>query len=243
MHWSRNLVWLGLAALLVGAAGCGDGKSLEDPLPDTCENMEGFNTCAEASFMAFADDTDGEYTSVGSAEEVPDAILGAIDEGTRNGEGYDLMFILDLTGSMGDDLDAVRGRIDEILSALEEKGSADARVGLLTYKDHCIEPDSFTLLDLTSDFDALRTRLDELSASGGGDIPESVYEAVERTMTDASWENDNRFAILIGDAGPHPPEKRETDTMCTFTTYAEAVTAATSKGVEVNLYPILVSTF
>lgn len=222
-------------------AGCGGGESLDDPLPDTCENLDGFNTCAEASFQAFAEDTGGSYTSVDSADDVPDAIVDVVESGSADGESYDLMFILDLTGSMGDDLFAVNSRIDDILAALDEAGGEDARVGLLTYKDHCMEPDSFTMLDLTTDFDALRTELDSLSASGGGDTPESVYEAVERTMTEANWQNDNRFAILIGDAGPHPPEKREMTMGCTFTTYEEAVNAARSSGVSVNLYPILVS--
>lgn len=227
-----------LAAMLAVTAGCtinlADGEGDE---PEDCSlDEDSFNPCAENAFRALARDTDGEYSEAGGSDEVVDAILGAINRATSPGGSFDLLFIIDKTGSMADDIGAVQGAIDEILTLIETRSAGSARVGVVAYGDQCNDSVWFTQLDLTSDLDAVRVEVNSITATGGGDIPESVYEAVEDGIYAMDWRSENRFGILIGDAGPHPVGDD-----CRTSSLSDAVDAAKNEGVTVNLYPILVA--
>jgi len=227
--------------MLVVTAGCtvnlADGGGGEPGIDDDCSlDADGYNPCAENAFRALARDTDGEYSEAGGSNEVVDAILNAIDRATSPGGSFDLLFIIDKTGSMADDISAVQGAIDEILNLIETRSSGSARVGVVAYGDQCSDSVWFTQLGLTSDLDAVRAEVNSISATGGGDIPESVFEAVEAGIYSMDWRAEVRFGILIGDAGPHP-----VGDACRTSSLSSAVDAAKSEGVTVNLYPILVA--
>lgn len=230
-----------MLAVLVAATGCtlnlADGGGGEPGVDDDCSlDADSFNPCAANAFQALARRTDGEYFEASSASSVPDRILDAIDAGTRSGGGFDLVFIIDKTGSMSDDISQVQSAIGAILGEIEARGDGTERVAVIAYGDQCNDTTWYTELDLTSDLTAVRDEVNGITATGGGDIPESVFEAVERTMYGLDWRAENRFGILIGDAGPHP-----VGDACRSTTLDEAVAAARSAGVTVNLYPILVA--
>lgn len=230
-----------LAAMLVLSAGCtinlADGGDGEPGIDDDCSlDADSFNPCAENAFRALARDTDGSYSEAGGSDEVVDAIVDAINRATSPGGSFDLLFIIDKTGSMSDDIAAVQGAISEILTLIETRSAGSARVGVVSYGDQCNDSVWFTQLGLTSDLDAVRTEVNSISATGGGDVPESVFEAVEDGIYAMDWRSENRFGILIGDAGPHP-----VGDACRSSSLDDAVDAAKSEGVTVNLYPILVA--
>ena len=171
-----------------------------------------------------------------TAPDVPGFILGAIDRAVSDhGSSFDLVFIIDRTGSMTDDISTVRNAVDRIISYIEDRGEGTVRVGLFVYGDHCEDPEPFGIMDLTTDFGRFKRTLLAFSTTGGGDLPESAYEAVVGAMEHMSWSHAARYAILIGDAGPHQPGDP-----CYSTSLDDAVNAAAVTGVQVNIYPILV---
>jgi hypothetical protein len=74
---------------------------------------------------------------------------------------------------------------------------------MVFYKDYYDEYIN-KLFPFTTDFDSLQKNISGVRVSGGGDIPEAVYEALYAGATKLDWQADKRIMILIGDAPPHP---------------------------------------
>ena len=117
----------------------------------------------------------------------------------------DLVFLMDATGSMQDEIDKLKTTMREIagtIDALPER--PDVRYALVAYRDR---GDQFVVRtnDFTSDVGAFQRTLAALQAGGGGDEPESVNEALHRSLNELSWRpNDTvRMILLVGDAPPH----------------------------------------
>jgi hypothetical protein len=113
----------------------------------------------------------------------------------------DIVFVVDDTGSMGNDIDQVKADIDYITDRLIENITS-VRFGLVTYKD---APDVEYDVPLTFDVNAFKTGVSNLEAMGGGDYPEAVKDALIMARDDSTWRAQPvvRIIILIGDADPH----------------------------------------
>ncbi|NKB67180.1 MAG: VWA domain-containing protein [Candidatus Latescibacteria bacterium] len=118
----------------------------------------------------------------------------------------DVVFLLDATGSMGDEIDAVKERIQGMISdiALAEP-APDVRFGVVAYRDR--EDDYVTrVYPLTRDIDRIVENLGQIEADGGGDYPESLNEGLHVALDGIEWdaaEGVARLVFLIGDAPPH----------------------------------------
>ena len=125
-------------------------------------------------------------------------------------DNLDLVFAIDATGSMKNDLDKLKTDMYPLLTELFGNAPG-ARVGLLFYRDY---GDTFKYMDLpvkvfpfTSNFTSFSKNLNSIRIYGkeGGDIPEAVYEAMYASCEFYSWRNTaQKKIILIGDAEPHP---------------------------------------
>ena len=122
----------------------------------------------------------------------------------------DIVFVLDSTGSMKDDVEKLRKEwILELTKTLKDFG--ELRLGLLLYRDYV---DSYRYNGLpvrffkfTSDINSFTRNLNNFSIKGteGGDIPEAVYEGLYAGIKFFDWDkNAQKKIILIGDAEPHP---------------------------------------
>ena len=202
-------------------------------------DSNGYDSCAAATFRRLASSTGGTSFQARTASDVPAAILAAIDRAVlTGGSSFDLMFIIDDTGSMSDDISAVKANVADIIDRIRSSAARTVRVGLALYGDRCVDPDGWLRWhDLTTDLGLIREKILEISVSGGGDWPESVYDAVDWVVRNASWSHSARYGILIGDAPPH-----ESGDSCYMTTFEQAVSATRSTGVQVNLFPILSAT-
>lgn len=151
----------------------------------------------------------------------------------------DLCFVVDTTGSMGQFLAAARTALVNTLSALSAKGHLDLRVALVEYRDHPPQETTFATRHyaLTADLTVVQRNIDNLQASGGGDIPESVFDGVHEAAVLTEWRKHSaRFLLLVGDAPPHGYDvsrrarNDETDNQasktCTCGLRLEQVTAA-----------------
>ncbi|MGH7321493.1 MAG: vWA domain-containing protein, partial [Candidatus Rokuibacteriota bacterium] len=82
-----------------------------------------------------------------------------------------VMFVIDDTGSMGNDIAGVKASVNTILNQLLASDEAPT-LGLVTFKDNV------TNRGLTCDLEALRAQINALFASGGGDCPEAMNSAL-----------------------------------------------------------------
>lgn len=132
-----------------------------------------------------------------------DVVRGEPDEAP-----LDLIFVIDLTSSMEDDIAGVKAAATKIVQTISAT-SEDWRVAIVGYRDVGDSP-MFEDYPFSDDEDEVIANINALSVSGGGDTPEAVYEALSRAIdssTVGGWRDGepNKQMILMGDAPPHVP--------------------------------------
>ena len=164
-----------------------------------------YNPIASDMFKEISEDM---LYSKGEKNLVDD--ICSILDGIKNKENLDVVFAIDATGSMKNDIDKLK---TDLIPTLLEKfnGIQGTRFGLLFYRDY---GDTFRYMDLpvkvysfTTNLNSFNKNLNALRINGkeGGDIPEAVYEALYASCAFYSWRADSeKIIILIGDAEPHP---------------------------------------
>lgn len=100
----------------------------------------------------------------------------------------DIAFVVDQTGSMGDDIAAVKTAATGLVDALFASGTIDARIGIVGFRDNDIGQPTEIILPFT-DQDVFADRqaaaiagINSLSASGGGDFPESAFDGLLKAL-------------------------------------------------------------
>ncbi len=185
-----------------------DLEPINEPEPvDEPETVltDDYNPVASEKFKEFSDDI--IYSK--GPETIIEDIRGLLAD-IEDKDNLDLVFAIDATGSMKNDLDKLKTDMYPLLTELFGN-TPGARVGLLFYRDY---GDTFKYMDLpvkvfpfTSNFTSFSKNLNSIRIYGkeGGDIPEAVYEAMYASCEFYSWRNTaQKKIILIGDAEPHP---------------------------------------
>ncbi len=116
----------------------------------------------------------------------------------------DILFILDTTGSMGEEIARLRQTIRIIYMNLASMANRpDIRFGMVLYKDRGDEYVTRTV-GLTGDLDEFQAELDTVTASGGGDGPEDLQSALEAGIEQVQWrDNAVKLGFVITDAQAH----------------------------------------
>ncbi|MDA3886948.1 MAG: VWA domain-containing protein [Candidatus Delongbacteria bacterium] len=130
-----------------------------------------------------------------------------------SGPELEVAFIIDTTGSMGDEINVVKEKIimmiDEILQGVPQPV---VKFAVVDYKDRS-DPYVTKIYDFKSNIKEIKNDINRLSASGGGDFPESVKEALYMGVNKLKWSKDNtkvgKLCFLIGDAEPHLNYKQD----------------------------------
>lgn len=116
----------------------------------------------------------------------------------------DILFVLDTTGSMGEEIDRLKATIELIhLNLGAATPRPDLRFGLVLYKDR---GDSYITqtVPLTGSLESFRNDLAPVSADGGGDGPEDLQEALRVAMEEIAWRDRGvRLSFVITDAEAH----------------------------------------
>lgn len=117
----------------------------------------------------------------------------------------DLVFLMDCTGSMGSYIAKGKESIMNIVEKVKSSEKADVRFCYIAYRDH--PPQDKTLITKVHDFTTnpkdMRQYLSLYQASGGGDGPEAVTEALHESLNLNYRKNAIKIAVLIADAPPH----------------------------------------
>jgi len=99
----------------------------------------------------------------------------------------DLAFVIDSTGSMGDDIAAVKSNLNSILTRVVGE-FPNWRIAVVDYKDYPPEDSNpyRAVLSFSNSESAVRSAINSLGASGGGDTPESLFTALVNTVNAVS---------------------------------------------------------
>lgn len=163
-----------------------------------------------------------------SLSKTAEDVTVTVDGVSRDMTALQVMFILDTTGSMGDELAYLQMDFSAIA---DDVGADGVYYSVNFYRD---EGDEYVTKcsTFTSDVDAIKDALMNETCDGGGDMPEAVAQILTDTITDnENWRDDCRkIAFLIFDAPPHEGVDEEIDT---------AVRSAAARGI--RLIPVVAS--
>lgn len=116
----------------------------------------------------------------------------------------DIMFVVDATGSMGDEIDFLKSDLLSVMNIVKEQNnSTEIRLSTVFYRDR---GDTYLTrpFDFTTDFQNMMANVELQQAAGGGDFPEAVEVALE-TALQQNWSQTAKAKLmfLILDAPPH----------------------------------------
>lgn len=152
----------------------------------------------------------------------------AVSAEAQTATGLQIMFIVDTTGSMSDEIAYLQ---KDFAAIAERVGSEGVRYSVNFYRD---EGDEYVTRTNGFSFDVagIQAKINAEYADGGGDTPEAVAEILTECLQDQSeWDEDSvKLAFLIFDAPPHKGKEAELEA---------AVRAAAEKGI--RLIPVVAS--
>jgi len=128
----------------------------------------------------------------------------------------DIVFCLDVTGSMQPCIDGLKSCMVSFVSGLHSAAEVDYRLRLIAYRDiHCEVFEGHRPCDepwfeseFTNDYQEFIGWLNrpEVQAYGGGDDPESTLDALYRAIKNSKWRSEGtyRSIVLFSDDDSHP---------------------------------------
>ncbi len=165
-----------------------------------------------------------------SEADIVDAPNKVVSQNQAQAPRLDVVFTIDATGSMGDEIDVVKKEIWGIANKLMEgKPRPDIRFGLVFYQDR---GDSFLVkkTDLTRNVDLVHKELMAITAGGGGDWREHVGRGLHEAVN-MEWDSAqgvSRMIYLVGDAPGHDDYQDGYD-------IASAIKTARAKNIKINV--------
>jgi hypothetical protein len=134
----------------------------------------------------------------------------------------DIVFVMDLTGSMGPYIGKVKEAIAKIASTVTSNPALKKKVrfGIVGYRDDTKRMAKLEFVtknytpELLSDTDFVKLVNDQVknASTTSDDYAEEVYAGVLTGIEDISWRSGLRFMILVGDASAHEPGHKQSTT-------------------------------
>ena len=147
-----------------------------------------------------------------------------LQNATARQELIEIMFVIDTTGSMGDEIAYLKAELMDVVERAGSATGAKIRLAILLYKDH---GDIYVTqyYDFTTDLERQQAVLDTVTASGGGDYPEAVDVALDEAVNQ-QWSSGNTTKLLfhILDAPPHSYDENKI-------LFRDSVITAAQKGI------------
>ena len=149
-----------------------------------------------------------------------------------------LMFVIDATGSMGDEMSYLKAELGDVIRRVVEKNDNDVKVqlALLFYRDDG-DSEKFAYSDFADvtqpeKYATMQKILAKQSANGGGDYEEALDEAMQLAVSKQWSDNSTKLIFNLLDAPCHGNERNAL-------VYSTAVYEAAKKGI--RICPILAS--
>ncbi|MCA9574034.1 MAG: VWA domain-containing protein [Polyangiales bacterium] len=151
----------------------------------------------------------------------------------RAPQRLDLAFLIDVTGSMEDELRYVNSEVADIVGRIHASSPEVAiRVGATFYRDRT-DREPLQEIRFTSDIQGFARTMLGIRADGGGDYPEDMNAGLAAAFGRQTWSEGDavRVLVVIADA---PPQSYQTSF-----TYVQAMREASRRGI--RLLPVAAS--
>lgn len=208
-----------------------DGTTLWEAVTDNAGKAElwlnAFQKGQRAAYIHSGEHTLKDITTI---DQGSNTLI--IDESCHSPSKMDIVFTVDATSSMSDEISYLKSELLDVISRVKETNEdIEYRLGSVFYRD--TRDDYLTRVSpLSKKQEEIIAFVSDQEASGGGDKPEAVEEALQKTL-DLDWdENALKIVFLILDAPPH-----EDDT--TMAKIRNQIQLAAEKGIK--LIPITAS--
>ena len=139
----------------------------------------------------------------------------------------EIMFVIDATGSMRDEMDYLKAEIENVIDEIAiQNPTSTIKLALLFYKD-LNEDYVVRYFEFSENIEWQKDNLADQRAGGGGDFPEAVDVALEEAVA-KSWSDSNSTKIIfhVLDAPPHSDDQ-------SMQVYSDALKMAASKGIRI----------
>ncbi|MCW8966844.1 MAG: VWA domain-containing protein, partial [Candidatus Pacearchaeota archaeon] len=121
-----------------------------------------------------------------------------------------ICFLMDATGSMGDEIEQLQDVIFSIHSRIMAlPAQPKVEFTIVAYRDR---RDAFLVKgrQFTGDIDSFQLALEEVEARGGNDYPEDIEAGLGWCLDSLAWRDTSlKFIFLVADAPPHMDKKKD----------------------------------
>ena len=194
----------------LAATGCEVKGAAEQPVPGSVKHDE------SVSWQVKADKPDAcslTLEVIGAFAQTPDLQYAKAQKPLGQPAGsLDVVFCIDVTASMQDDIDSVKAAASGIVARVAAKDPG-FRVAVVAYRDWD-DTEGYAMFHdfaFSSDSGTIVGNINGLTVGGGDDDPEAVLEALSRAIDSKAiggWRtNVTKVIILMGDAPPHDPSR------------------------------------
>ena len=166
-------------------------------------NMSGYDKTKPGVYTITSIIQTGEFFFDESVSNVITAYVEIVEQmrGTA-----DIVFILDISGSMGDEIANVKNNIIQFAQKIEERG-VSARWSAITYSDYLLSASNEkTQVIKNGAFDwyfsasEYKSAINNIILANGGDIPETAIDGLMHATTLSTRQDARVFYILLTDA-------------------------------------------
>ena len=182
--------------------------------------------------------TSGEYSATAEFTADNRALDISLDGAGVKLNTIEIMLVVDVTGSMGDEISFLKAELADVINRIAANDErATIKLAMLFYRDtdDAVPFDYYDFTDVTAPEGMARQQaeLDKQYASGGGDYPEAVDEALELAVS-KQWSTGATTKIIfqVLDAPAHNGQKYKDKLV-------SATEAAAEKGI--RICPIICS--
>ncbi len=137
------------------------------------------------------------------ADGVSDEVVAQIEIVEYMKGTADIVFVVDITGSMGDEIDNVKENIIAFAQKLDEVG-VSARFGLVDYRDiTCGEPTNISMNGTSPWYinaEEYKSAIGSIIVNGGGDFEETAIDGLMAATTLETRKDVRTFYVLVTDA-------------------------------------------
>lgn len=157
----------------------------------------------------FISDASGQIISNEVREFKNGQNLLVLDRPCLEKRKLDLAFVVDATGSMGDEISYLQSELLDVLRKVETNlENSEIRYGSVFYRD---KGDEYITrkFDFSDKAENLIQFIKQQKAAGGGDTPEAVVDALQVSIDELTWSpgNSTKIMFLILDAPPHQSQE------------------------------------
>ena len=127
------------------------------------------------------------------------------DDKAKDSNEFDILFIVDATGSMSPYIIAAKEETNNISEQLRQKYPDKMfQYGYIFYRDPIdSKEDKHEVIDLTDNVNSFPEKIGKIEATGGGDGPEDWAGAYKLAHEKITWRNGIKMIIHLTDVGAH----------------------------------------